>query len=226
MNKTNPQMEYEKAIAYILDKIKSGELSIGSKLPAERVIADTLHIGRNSTREALSILHGMGMVDRVHGSGNYISEHVNDTIYQMLVLMLALGSITKREICEFRRTMEKAACMLILEKGLRTDYQEQFEQLLLDLKVAAGQKQTDLDKAFHMLLIQATENALLEMMMHAVITVYREWIDVVLQKAGNAEKLILQKCHEGIINGLIAKKADDLLASIDVHYDLIERLLA
>ena len=215
MNKTNPQMEYEKAIAYILDKIKSGELSIGSKLPAERVIADTLHIGRNSTREALSILHGMGMVDRV-----------NDTIYQMLVLMLALGSITKREICEFRRTMEKAACMLILEKGLRTDYQEQFEQLLLDLKEAAGQKQTDLDKAFHMLLIQATENALLEMMMHAVITVYREWIDVVLQKAGNAEKLILQKCHEGIINGLIAKKADDLLASIDAHYDLIERLLA
>ena len=100
------------------------------------------------------------------------------------------------------------------------------EQLLLDLKEAAGQKQTDLDKAFHMLLIQATENALLEMMMHAVITVYREWIDVVLQKAGNAEKLILQKCHEGIINGLIAKKADDLLASIDAHYDLIERLLA
>ena len=50
-------MEYEKAIEYIFKMIQNEELKVGSKLPTERFIAETLNIGRNSTREALSILH-------------------------------------------------------------------------------------------------------------------------------------------------------------------------
>ena len=48
--------EYEKAIAYIIDRIKEGSLQLGSKLPPERKIAEELGIGRNSIREAISIL--------------------------------------------------------------------------------------------------------------------------------------------------------------------------
>lgn len=44
--------------------MKSGELTIGSRLPTERALAETLGIGRNSTREALSIMHGMGLIER------------------------------------------------------------------------------------------------------------------------------------------------------------------
>ena len=70
MNKTNPQMEYEKAIAYILDKIKSGELSIGSKLPAERVIADTLHIDLSQVNVKATTEEGLGFT----GTGEGISS--------------------------------------------------------------------------------------------------------------------------------------------------------
>ncbi len=62
-------MEYEKAIEYIDQMIRDGELVTGSRLPTERTISEHLGIGRNSTREALSILHGMGMIRRVQGSG-------------------------------------------------------------------------------------------------------------------------------------------------------------
>lgn len=34
--------EYEKAIAYIIDRIKEGSLQLGSKLPPERRIAEDL----------------------------------------------------------------------------------------------------------------------------------------------------------------------------------------
>ena len=60
--------------------MKSGELTIGSRLPTERALAETLGIGRNSTREALSIMHGMGLIERRQGSGNYISENVGQSI--------------------------------------------------------------------------------------------------------------------------------------------------
>ena len=95
--------EYEKAIAYIIDRIKEGSLQLGSKLPPERRIAEELGIGRNSIREAISILHGMGLIERVQGSGNYVSKHVGESIRQSLTVMLALGTITKEEIFEFRR---------------------------------------------------------------------------------------------------------------------------
>ena len=62
--------EYEKAIAYIIDRIKEGSLQLGSKLPPERRIAEELGIGRNSIREAISILHGMVLIERVQCSGN------------------------------------------------------------------------------------------------------------------------------------------------------------
>ena len=42
-------MEYEKAIEYIFKMIQNEELKVGSKLPTERFIAETLNIGRNFT---------------------------------------------------------------------------------------------------------------------------------------------------------------------------------
>ena len=90
MKNTDVQMEYEKAIDYIFGMIQNKALTVGSKLPTERAIAQELNIGRNSTREALSILHGMGMVKSVQGSGNYICADANKTIFQILTVMLAL----------------------------------------------------------------------------------------------------------------------------------------
>ena len=54
MNQKKISQEYEKAIQYIYELMKSGELTIGSRLPTERALAETLGIGRNSTREALN----------------------------------------------------------------------------------------------------------------------------------------------------------------------------
>lgn len=225
MNEINSGMEYEKAIDYILSMIQQGELTVGSKLPTERAIADRLNIGRNSTREALSILHGMGMVDRVHGSGNYISENANGTMRQMLVMMLALGTITKKDICEFRRVMEKATCTLILSKGLREEHRLQLEKILSDMKKASGKKQAALDKELHLLLIKASDNSLLETIMSAVMTVYRDWINVALGKAGSDAKAKLRDCHNGIVGGLASGNADEVSRNIDAHYDLTEELI-
>ena len=116
MNKSAP-MEYEKAIEYIDQMIRDGELVTGSRLPTERTISEHLGIGRNSTREALSILHGMGMIRRVQGSGNYVTGDAHRAIRQICTMMLALGTITKKDVCEFRRVLEKSACLLLSEKG-------------------------------------------------------------------------------------------------------------
>ena len=80
---------------------------LGSKLPTERKIAEQLGIGRNSAREAICVLHGMGVVERKQGSGNYVVENIGQSFGSMIQMLLLLNGVTKSEICEFRRAMEK-----------------------------------------------------------------------------------------------------------------------
>ena len=222
MKNTDVQMEYEKAIDYIFGMIQNKALTVGSKLPTERAIAQELNIGRNSTREALSILHGMGMVKSVQGSGNYICADANKTIFQILTVMLALGSITQKDVCEFRRAMEKTVCMLLLEKGISEDADKEMKSLLDNMK---NDQPVRSDTEFHALLVTAAHNELLSTIMGAVMTVYQEWIDLVLKKADPQTKDILVSYHEDIYNGIKNKSESLVNEAIDKHYNLIEELL-
>lgn len=222
MKNTDVQMEYEKAIDYIFGMIQNKSLTIGSKLPTERAIAQELNIGRNSTREALSILHGMGMVKSVQGSGNYICADANKTIFQILTVMLALGSITQKDVCEFRRAMEKTVCMLLLEKGISEDIGKEMKRLLDNMK---NDQPVRSDREFHALLVTAAHNELLSTIMGAVMTVYQEWINLVLKKADPQTKDILVSYHEDIYNGIKNKSESLVNEAIDKHYNLIEELL-
>lgn len=222
MKNTDVQMEYEKAIDYIFGMIQNKALTVGSKLPTERAIAQELNIGRNSTREALSILHGMGMVKSVQGSGNYICADANKTIFQILTVMLALGSITQKDVCEFRRAMEKTVCMLLLEKGISEDTGKEMKRLLDNMK---NDQPVRADREFHALLVTAAHNELLSTIMGAVMTVYQEWIDLVLKKVDPQTKDILVSYHEDIYNGIKNKSESLVNEAIDKHYNLIEELL-
>ena len=199
MNQKKISQEYEKAIQYIYELMKSGELTIGSRLPTERALAETLGIGRNSTREALSIMHGMGLIERRQGSGNYISENVGQSIKQTILMMIALKTVTKREVCEFRRMMEKSVCNAVIHTGLMKEQQERLESMVNRMMTETG-------------------DAL-------VVEVYREWIDYVIKHADGIKKKKLLKTHEMIYDSLIKKDIETLNAAIDEHYDIIEELL-
>lgn len=218
-------MEYEKVIDYINQLICSGELGVGSKLPTERSIAETLGIGRNSTREALSILHGMGMIRSVQGSGNYLTGDAHRSIRQICTMMLALGTITKRDVCEFRRVMEKSACMLLTAKDLEAEDRQKFRGILEDMESAADERQALLDRDFHTLILRATGNPLMTTILDAVSDVYQEWIDIVISRAHPDEKERLQEYHRGIFDGISAGDVESTVRCVDGHYDLIEKLL-
>lgn len=107
--------EYQKVIDYVSQMIADGQLKIGDRLPTERQIAETLSIGRNSTREALRMLEHIGMISCKRGSGNYLTDNVSRSVSEMVHMMLLLGQTDQAEICSFRRNMEKAVCRAILD---------------------------------------------------------------------------------------------------------------
>lgn len=210
--------EYEKAIQYIDRLIQQGDLQVGSKLPTERAIAEELGIGRNSTREALSILHGMGMIERVQGSGNYISRDAGSSIHRILRMMLALGTITGQEIAEFRCMMEKAVSLDLLDRGLSEEQQIYFEEILQGMETASTEEFLELDKTFHAQLICATGNPLLILLLQSVSELYQEQIARVLQHMDDAGRRELLTQHRAIYDHLTQKDKEAMLEAIDRHY--------
>lgn len=224
MEQKNTCMEYEKVIEYIDGLIQKKELVVGSKLPTERAIAQQLGVGRNSTREALSILHGMGMLERVQGSGNYISANARRSIKQMIQMMISLEMVTKQDVYTFRRTMDKAAGMLLVQKNPDEDVKEKFQKILRLMENNNSEQEAKLDKDFHQMLLVATGNSLLMIIMEAVMDLYRQWIEDVLQRANASDKKKLLQFHRGMYQAILDKDVELLFSEIDGHYDTIERL--
>lgn len=56
------------------NRIASGEYGQGSRMPAERELAASLGVARNTVREALEILSRKGLITRRAGAGSYVSD--------------------------------------------------------------------------------------------------------------------------------------------------------
>ena len=239
LNDENSSQEYAKAMDYIYELINAGTLEVGSRLPTERNIAVQLGIGRNSTREALSILHGMGIIERKQGSGNYISGDAGKSIGQIILIMLALRSISHRDVCEFRRILEKTVCGMIIRNGMSREhgnrlsgYLNELENLQCALKNDKSasddhdkkdvlEKIAIADDNFHNELIKTADNSLMTVIMDAVTTVYKEAIERVIYNSDERVRNKLIECHRGIYEGIISLDRSMIEAAIDMHYDVV-----
>jgi DNA-binding GntR family transcriptional regulator len=56
-------------------QIRSGELSAGAWLPAERQLAETYVVGRSTVRQAIQMLVDAGLVEALSGAGNRVYGH-------------------------------------------------------------------------------------------------------------------------------------------------------
>ncbi len=219
--------EYQKAVEYLCGLIKAGELKIGSKLPTERKLAETLSIGRNSTREALRILENMGVIVCRQGSGNYLAGNMTKTISGIIEMMLLLKQVTKEDILIFRRDMEKAVCHAVIEKGsIEKWYDSIMEILSADLRSQSLEQQIEADRKFHYMLIQAAENPLWICISEAIITIYRNWIDHVLRAADLDLKQRLQQAHLLLLMALKEGSRDLCDQAVDHHYDLVDNKMS
>ena len=215
--------EYEKVIDYIRNQIEAENLTINSKLPTERAIAEELSISRNSTREALRILEHMGILKSIHGSGNYLTDNISMQMSEMLRYMILLKSISKLDICHFRRDMEKTVCRVVMKSEISEDELNKISDILNS--ESDKYDEVERDRLFHYSLIYATNNKLWICFMEAIMDIYREWIDEVLSNADSDTKKILKEVHNSIFSSINEIDMAKCEASIDKHYDIIEREL-
>ena len=67
------ETKYQNLINYIQEQISDGQLGPGEKVPSENQLSEQFHISRQTVRKAIGTLEEGGLVQRIRGSGTYVS---------------------------------------------------------------------------------------------------------------------------------------------------------
>lgn len=150
---------YEDIIKQIIDRVKSGELKPGDKLPTERELSLQLNVSRTAIREALRSLEIMGVIDSKVGSGTYIKEMNLDILMDSFAAVLTKNDRLIIELIEVRMLLEveiaKLAARRIDEKKASA-----IEKTLdlMEKEISEGGLGLKGDNAFHNELAKAGDN--------------------------------------------------------------------
>ena len=148
----------------ILERIATGELRPGHRLPSQRGLAQSMGVGLAVIREAVQRLAALNVVEASQGSGTTVRPfRWMPLIYDPSLFQLAVQRIGVRDLWEARRLLEGQVIRLAAERA--TDSNLEAMQAVLDradpLPVDYESSQT-LNREFHLALAKAAQNAVLE----------------------------------------------------------------
>ncbi|MCK5827064.1 FadR family transcriptional regulator [Candidatus Bipolaricaulota bacterium] len=152
----------------ILSSIQDGSLLAGERMPSEAKLAELTGVGRTSVREALAALRLMGVVETRVGDGSYVVASINggangDTANAIADAIAA--STEAVQLQEARAVFESGMVRLVAARW-SPEKAMAFEQLLSSMENSAvSEGYADyirLHRDFHLLLAQATGNAVVE----------------------------------------------------------------
>lgn len=211
---------YRQICDRISEAIVRGDHPVGSRLPAERELADKYGVSRPTIREAMIALEMQDVVASRHGSGIYVVGLPGDIAPE-----LDVGAF---ELAEARRLVEgetaALAATMIDDDGLK-----QLEKCLVEMDSPDEDKAVAADREFHLSIARATGNGAL------VVTVTTLW-DMrdrsplarrIFSRSRNLSLTPRIEEHRGIIGALRARDPNAARRAMRDHLDrVIDLLLA
>ena len=150
---------YEEIVKQIIDKIKSGELKPGDRLPTERDLALQLAVSRTAIREALRSMELMGIIDSRVGGGTFIREMTLENLMDPFAGILSKNERLIIELIEVRMLLEVEIAKLAARKNdEKSMHLLEKSLVLMEKEVAEGGLGLHGDNAFHQALALAADN--------------------------------------------------------------------
>lgn len=220
------EKSYMKVIDYIKKQIRSGELTIGGKLPAERELSEILGISRNSVREAIRTLDIMGVISSQQGAGNFLTGNFENNLVESLSMMFLLHQIDYKQVSQLRRALEMEALMLAIDNITEEEIQI-LKQVISQLENETEANNVVLDKKMHYTIALASKNALIINILEALSEVLDKFIGDLRREILSQEdsRKLLREAHNGMIESLITKDKSLAYESINKHFGVIDEKL-
>ena len=208
---------FEVIIDLLREKIFSGELKVGDRLPSERELAQMTQVSRNTVRQAYHILNLLGIVDIYKGvtGGAIIREPSHRPLTESLNDLIGLGRMKLEHVVEARLFLEKDIIELVFERVTEADLKalEQCAQKSLEI-IKAGKPAHRQNLVFHRHLADIAGNPVLKMVYCSVLDLLTM---ILVTTADIKMSAIIAKEHLAFIDMLRHKDLNRLLAYTEDH---------
>lgn len=217
------QKSYTRVIEYIKEQIRSGNLAVGSKLPAERDLSAILGISRSSVREAIRTLEIMGVITSQQGAGNYLTGNFKYNLVETMSIMLLLDQIDYKQIIQLRRSLELQALLLAIG-NISNQGAGELSASVMDLKHVTEANNTLMDKKLHFIIAKASKNKLITDILQALS-------DVIDQLISNSEREILSspdsksihwEAYDNMLRSIVTKGKELTYEAINMYFDMLD----
>jgi GntR family transcriptional repressor for pyruvate dehydrogenase complex len=150
---------YEELAASIRQRIMSGELSAGDRLPAEAVLAREAEVSRSTVREALRTLEQAGLVERASPKIMVVKAPGAEPVTHDLHRFLDGRKVTFEHLYETLTVLEPELARLAAERS-REDQFAPLEQNLAAQGAALDDfaQWARLDQDFHLAIAEMSDN--------------------------------------------------------------------
>jgi DNA-binding FadR family transcriptional regulator len=216
-----PQRLSDELVDALGERIRSGAIAAGTKLPTEAQSMAEFAVSRTVVREALSRLHAAGLVETHHGVGTFVAAAPGRANFR--VGREQLGTLQDVvAVLELRIGIEVEAAGLAAQRRTPANLAKMREALASFVaSTEAGRSAVGADFEFHVEIARATQNAhfvhLLQTLGTAMIP--RARLD---RAAGGADERqqYLRRVHvehESLLDAVARQDADGARAAVRTH---------
>jgi DNA-binding FadR family transcriptional regulator len=214
---------FEEAVEQIADAVRLGELTLGERLPSERMLANLLAISRPTLREALSLLMKAGVIEVRPGvrGGAFVKSEVvpRDLIHvrsQMRISEVA-------GVLEARRLFEPRVAQLAGLYATEEDFAAM--RRIIDRQRSAMRSEghgefLQLDTRFHLAIAKATRNPTIVSMTKMLFRQLEIARDMAPHSLTESQRAI--ELHEMTYEAILGGDADAIDAAMDAHLSWLE----
>jgi GntR family transcriptional repressor for pyruvate dehydrogenase complex len=150
---------YEEVVEMIVQRIRSGTLTVGQKLPPERILAEEMGVSRTSLREALRSLESMGYIYSVTGGGNYVNSVSIENVLSPLSAMMAQDHKLAADIIDVRLHLEVHMAGLAAKNASKQQIAQMYSAILdMQSEIEQGGNGIRGDNQFHLEIAKASQN--------------------------------------------------------------------
>ena len=208
------------------DRIMSGRLKPGDKLPPQDKLAQQFGFSRNTVREAINKLTVMGLLTAKQGVGTIVNITSSSAYVASLSDHLLLQPATVRDFIEARAIIEVASVGLAVQRADAAAIRE-LEQNLGKARETAARGDIDafvpLDVGFHRLLAKASGNKVVLQFLETVVDLLSNFITEV----AHLPNAIQNACafHTELVELIRARDGEGAKAKMTEHlWDVVHNI--
>jgi len=210
--------------------IAEGTFKPGERLPAERVLAESLEVSRPSLREAIQKLASKGLLHTRPGGGSYVTENLEPRFVEPLLDLLRDQPESRFDVLEIRHALEGMAAYYAALRATdedRTNIKAQFESMIAMHGSDDPMDEARADAQFHLSIVEGAHNLVLLHVMRGLFTLLQSSIEHNLDKLYTIPRVFepLSRQHENLMKAVVAGEPERARQAAQDHMIFVEESL-